>query len=168
MGANDDIFIPQLLEFGSKFVDSRVRQLALLAFAEVNKVHLKHPRVKIAMIMRAYRKQPNNAWCPFPERRWASWTNVRTMHKLEALLRYFQLTCKPAVAGMQALKRVQLTANVAAAAADAFIMCKHRENENELMMSAVTKYFDEIKLFAEQEGLAPPRSPKMPDLISTK
>ena len=43
MGANDDISIPQLLEFGSKLVDQRVRQLALVAFAEVNKVHLSYP-----------------------------------------------------------------------------------------------------------------------------
>ena len=134
-----------------------MRQLALHAFAEVNNAELEYPRVKIAMIMRAYRKEPNNTWCPFPEPRWASWTKVSTMHKLEALLRYFQVTCKPAVAGMQALKRVQLTANVAVAAADAFIMCKEREKEGDAMLSAVAKYFDEIKLFAEKRGGIPPK-----------
>jgi hypothetical protein len=84
------------------------------------------PRVKIAMIMRAYRKEPNKTWCPFPEPRWNCGIKVSTMHKLEALLRYFQVTCKPAVAGMPALKWLQLTANVAVSAADAFIMCKKK------------------------------------------
>ena len=55
-GANKRPFVPQLLEFGSKFVDHKQRQLSLQAFAEVNKVDLEYPRVKIAMIMRAYRK----------------------------------------------------------------------------------------------------------------
>ena len=145
-----------MLEFGKKFVDQRLRQLALHAFAEVNKVPLEYPRVKIAMIMRAYRKEPNKTWCPPPEPRWTTTRKLEKMRKLEALLRYFQSTCKPAVAGMHALKWLQLTANVAVAAADAFIMCKDAESEEELMMSAVAKYFDEIKLFAEQEGLAPP------------
>ena len=89
------------------------------------------------------------------------------MHELEALLRYFQCTCKPAVAGMQSWKSVASTANVAVAAADAFIMCKQREQEEDVMMSVVEKYLDEIKLFAEQEGWVPPRSPHRPGLIST-
>ena len=50
------------------------------------------------------------------------------MHKLEALLRYFPSACKPAVAGMQAWKWLQLTANVAVATADAFIMFKDTEH----------------------------------------
>ena len=129
---------------------------------------LGYPRVKIAMIMRAYRQEPNNTWCPPPEPKWTTSRKAAKTHALEALLRYFQSTCKPAVAGMQALKWFALTANVAVAAADAFIMCKQKENEEELMMSAVATYFDEIKLFAEQEGRAPTRSPKRPGLISTK
>ena len=78
------------------------------------------------------------------------------MEKLETLLRYFQSTCRPSVEGMPALKWLQLTANVAVAAADAFIMCKDAESDEPLMMSAVAKYFDEIKLFAEEEGLTAP------------
>ena len=120
------------------------------------------------MIMRAYRKEPNKTWCPPPESRWSTARKINKMQKLEALLRYFQSTCRPAVEGMPALKWLQLTANVAVAAADAFIMCNITEKGKLFMMSAVSKYFDEIKLFAEQEGLAPPRSPKRPSLISTK
>ena len=158
-----------MLEFGSKFVDHKQRQLSLQAFAEVNKVSLQFPRVKIAMVMRSYRKPPNRTWCPPPEAAWTSCAKGQTATKLEAVLRYFQCTCKPAVAGMQSLMLAALTANVACAAADAFIMCKEREKEGDAMMSAVAKYFDEIKIFAEEEGLTPPpRGPKRLGLISTK
>ena len=152
MGAEKNSFIPQLREYGSKFVDPKHRQLSLQAFAEVNKVELAYPRVKIAMLMRAYRKPPNRGWCPPPETMWTSTAKVHSLYKLEAVLRYFQCTCKPAVADMQSLKLATLTANVAVAAAEAFIMCKEREKEGDDMMSAVAKYFDEIEQFAASAG----------------
>ena len=145
-----------MLEFGSKFVDHKQRQLSLQAFAEVNKVDLAFPRVKIAMLIRAYRKQPNITWCPLPETAWFSVAKRQTTHKLDAVLHYFQSLCKPAVAGMQSLKLAALTANVACGAADAFILCKEAEQEGQAMMSAVAKNFDEIKLFAESQGRDPP------------
>ena len=43
MGANKNVFIPMLLEFGAKFVDPKQRHLSLQAFAEVNKVPLHSP-----------------------------------------------------------------------------------------------------------------------------
>ena len=90
------------------------------------------------------------------------------MSKLETMLHYFQSTCKPAVAGMQSLKLAALTANVACAAADAFIMCKEREKEGDAMLLAVAKYIDEIKVFAAGKARDPPRSPSRPGWISTK
>ena len=156
MGANGNPFIPQLLEFGRKFVDPKQRQLSLQAFAEVNKVPLQFPRVKIAMLMRAYRKPPNRTWCPPPEPTWASTSKEKSLSRLEAVLRYFQCTCKPAVAGMPPLKWAALAANVACAAAEAFVMCKEPPKEGGAMMSAVAKYFDEIKLFAGSAGREPP------------
>ena len=117
---------------------------------------LAYPRVKIAMLMRAYRKQPNITWCPLPEAAWFSVAKRQTTHKLDAVLHYFQSTCKPAVAGMRSLKLAALTANVACGAADAFILCKEAEQEGQAMMSAVAKNFDEITLFAESPGRDPP------------
>ena len=160
MGANGEEFIPTLLEFGAKFVDPKQRQLSLQAFAEVNKVGLEFPRVKVAMLMRAYRKPPNRTWCPPPETTWTSSTKGQSLTKLEAVLRYFQCTCKPAVAGMQPLKWVALTANVACAAADAFIMCKEREKEGDAMLLAVAKHIDEIKVFAASKARDPPPKPE--------
>ena len=168
MGATKSPFIPQLLEFGSKFVDPKQRQLSLQAFAEVNRVPLQYPRVKIAMLMRAYRKPPNRTLCPPPEPAWNQQHKTYAMAKLEAVLQYFQSTCKPAVAGMQSLMLATLTANVAVAAADAFIMCKEREKEGDAMMSAVAKHLDEIKVFAASVARDPPRSPRRPGWISRK
>ena len=159
MGAEKQSFIPQLREYGSKFVDPKHRQLSLQAFAEVNKVDLAYPRVKIAMLMRAYRKPPNRGWCPPPETTWTSTAKTQSLYKLERVLRYFQVTCKPAVAGMPPLRWATLSSNVACVAAEAFITCKEREKEGDAILSAVAKYFDEIKLFAESEKLDPPAKP---------
>ena len=90
------------------------------------------------------------------------------MPKLEAVLHYFQSTCKPAVAGMPPLRWAQLTANVACAAAEAFIMSKANEKEGDAMVLAVAKYYDEIKLFAGSAVRDPPRSQTRPGWISTK
>jgi hypothetical protein len=71
MGGNKSSFIPHLLDFGSKFVDQKQRQLRLQTFAEVNKLPLECPRSKVAMIMRAYRKAPLRGQCPNPEAAWS-------------------------------------------------------------------------------------------------
>ena len=70
MGANKNTFIPQLIEFGSKFVDQKTRQLRLQAFQVANQLPMTTPRCKVAMLMRAYRKAPNRCWCPTPEQTW--------------------------------------------------------------------------------------------------
>ena len=49
-----------------------------------------------------------------------------------------------------------MSSNAACAAAEAVIMCKEREKEGDAMLSAVAKYFDEIKQFAASEKLDPP------------
>ncbi len=74
MGANKNSFIPQLVEFGSNFVEQKTRQLRLQAFQEANKLPITTPRCKIAMLMRAYRKAPVLGWCPTPEQAWAKST----------------------------------------------------------------------------------------------
>ncbi len=58
MGANKGSFIPQLINFGSMFVDQKKRQLRLTTFKEVNKLPLEVPCCKIAVLIRAYRKTP--------------------------------------------------------------------------------------------------------------
>ena len=67
MGASDGIFIPELLDFATKFVDSKKKQLSLAAFAVVNKIPNNLSHVKMALVMRAYRLKANRTWCPVPE-----------------------------------------------------------------------------------------------------
>ena len=156
MGASKNTFIPQLLEYGSKFVDPKQRQLSLQAFAEVNKLPLQVPRVKVAMVMRAYRKPPNKCWCPAPEPTWAN-RDIRSLEKLEAVLHYLQRTCKPAVAGMPPLQVAALSANFHCAAAEAFILRKEPRQEKDAILDAVSKYYEEITGFAASHGLEVPK-----------
>ena len=151
-----------LLEFGAKFVDPKQRQLSLQAFAEVNKVSLQYPRVKIAMLMRAYRKPPNRTWCPPPEPAWNQQAKTYAMSKLETMLHYFQSTCKPAVAGMLPIHELGLMSNVSIAAADAFVLCKERGQEGEGMVAAAAKFFEQIKTFAANSNPGHPRGPNNP------
>ena len=53
MGAQKSPFIPLLLEFASKFVDQKKRQLRLQSFTEVNNLSDDLPRCKIAILKRA-------------------------------------------------------------------------------------------------------------------
>ena len=124
MGANANQWILHLLKFGEKFVDPKQRQLSLQAFADVNKIGLQFPRTKIAMVMRSYKKPPSRTWCPVPEAAWTSSAKAPSLPKLEALLRFFQCTCKPAVAGMRLKYQMALMSNVFITAADAFVLCK--------------------------------------------
>ena len=145
-----------MLEFGIKFVVPKQRQLSLQAVAAVNKIGLQFPRTKIAMLMRSYKKPPTRTWCPVPEAAWTSSAKLPSLPKLEALLRFFQCTCKPAVAGMLSINELGLMSNVSIAAADAFVLCKERGQEGEAMLSAVAKFYEQIKVHAAINNLGPP------------
>ena len=71
LGANTASFLPELLEFGSKFVNSKIRQLRLNAFTAINKIPTEFPRTKVAVLKRAYRKNPAYGYCPSPESGWS-------------------------------------------------------------------------------------------------
>ena len=58
LGANTASFLPELMEFGSKLVNSKTRQLRLNAFSAINKIPTEFPRTKVAVLKRAYRKNP--------------------------------------------------------------------------------------------------------------
>ena len=142
--------------------------MSLQAFAEDNKIGLQFPRTKIAMLMRSYKKPPTRTWCPVPEAAWTNSAKTPSLPKLEALLRFFQCTCKPAVAGMLPINELGLMSNVFFAAADAFVLCKERGQEGEAMLSAVAKFYEQIKLHAAENNLGPPpRGPTNPGWIST-
>lgn len=158
LGGSSNVFVPELLDFGSKFVDPKQRQLRLNAFAEANKLPLKTPRTKVAMIMRAYRKPPQRTWCPLPEAAWGK-AGVPELEALEAVLHYFQATCKPAVAGMADQRKAALHANVACAAAEAFITVTKVGGHRKALVAATAKFHQEMKTFAESENRQLPTPP---------
>ena len=66
------------------------------------------------------------------------------LEKLEALLHYFNVTCAPAVAGMDTDKRLMLLANVCCVAAEAFASRKRTDVTTASLLLATKPYFDEI------------------------
>jgi hypothetical protein len=147
LGVGKNTFVEELLEFGMQFVDSKLRQLRYQAFAEANKVDARAPRVKVAMIKRAYRKKPSNGMCPSPEASWKDFHPSQLL-TLEAMLHYFHVTCKPAYQQLAPQSRNRLMANIDVAACDAFITLKSDANglpkTQKVLIEATTKYAHEI------------------------
>ena len=73
LGADGGPHIRVLINFVESKVNSSRRALRLSAFAQVGEIKTAFPRVKVALIMRAYRLPPKRAmvgapgWCPEPE-----------------------------------------------------------------------------------------------------
>jgi len=70
LGAQNNSYIPAFLIFAARFVNSKKRSLRLSAFVEINKIPASCPRIKIAVLKRAYRKKPVHGICPAPEALW--------------------------------------------------------------------------------------------------
>ena len=129
-----------LLDFGSKFVDSKHRQLRLSAFSTPNKMGDGLPRCKTAIMMRAYRLKPVHGYCPAPENAWAK-QERSSLEKLEALLFYYHTTCKATFEKMADSERAELLSNIFVAAAEGFIKRKAKEKDRDILLLATHKYF---------------------------
>ena len=70
LGADKNSYVKGLLDWASKFADPKSRQLRLSAYGAVNRLPIWAVRVKVALIQRAYRKDPQNLYCPNPEQFW--------------------------------------------------------------------------------------------------
>ena len=127
LGGDKTVFLPDLIEFGRRFVDQKKRQLRWHAFAEVNKVDRQYPRTKLAMLKRAYRKNPTNGFCPSPEPCFQK-ADFDCLSKFEQLLHFFHVEAAAAVAAFgDSHKQHALLANVDVAVAEAFAVCKNKE-----------------------------------------
>ena len=73
----------------------------------------------MAVVKRAYRKQPQNGFCPSPEPAWAEFTWAH-MTKLEELLRFFHASCKHLLENLPMHLRFLLMGNIDVAAVEAF------------------------------------------------
>ena len=155
LGADCGPFIAEFLDFGSRFVDQKKRQLRLHAFVEINKVPNHLPRVKIAALKRAYYKKPCYGLCPSPETKFHTASEDYTA-RLEELLHYFHSFCKTAYESVfkDEHQRAMFRANVDVAAAEAFICAKDNVTQEELcsqMLQATKKYHDQLQAVLPNE-----------------
>ena len=63
LGVGKNSYVDKLLQFGAAFVDSKKRPLRFSAFAVINKVNHDYPLSRVAIVKRAYRKEPHNTFC---------------------------------------------------------------------------------------------------------
>jgi hypothetical protein len=91
VGTND--YVEQLMDYLNTYVNSKVRQLRLAAFKNVNLIDIEYPRIKVALIKRAYRKKPTFTWCPHPELGWSR-MNKNELEVVEEFLHYVHHTCR--------------------------------------------------------------------------
>ena len=156
-GVGRNTYIDHLLEWASRFVDSKKRQLRFAAFAPLNKMCDKAIWSKMAAVKGAYRKQPNNGFCPSPEPTWAefSWDHLQ---KLEDLVRFFHGSCKVLVDKMQPHSQIQLLGNIDIAAAEAFWNSKVSKEGvqkiEERLLAATRKYLGPMGLEEDQETIS--------------
>ena len=148
-GVGTNSYIGDLLDFTSKFVDSKKRQLRYSAFGAANAISAEAPWTKIAVIKRAYRKKPSNGFCPSPEADWAKYENSH-LNCLEQLLRWVHVKNKDAVEALPPQSRNTLLGNFDVAAAEAFFVAKSQNRSmakvQESMIEATLKYVKQLGL----------------------
>ena len=144
LGSGKGGFVQRLLDFGEAFVDPLQRRVRLEAFANASQLPLETPGVKVAVIMRAYRKDPQLTWCPSPEALWrkASLNDLRTM---EEVLHYFHVENKAAVAGMAASESRALLANVNVHVAEAcYQALKNKTPLKDGLLKAALPFYEQL------------------------
>ena len=163
LGAHTSSFIPELLRFGSRFVNQKHRQLRLQAFVETNKININCPRTKIACLKRAYRKPPSNGYCPTPESKFHKSTLVM-LCPLEELLHYFHVCCKAAVAALGGEHQQDaFLANVDVCAAEAFVTASDKLSVLDMrshLLTSTHKYHEQL-MTAAREKMPTSLEPKM-------
>ena len=100
LGADGGPHIRGLINFVEERVNSSKRALRLGAFAQVGGLKTEFPRVKVALIMRAYRLPPKRAmvgapgWCPEPETTWKKPTVEPQLRLMEGVLHNHYVTLR--------------------------------------------------------------------------
>ena len=133
LGAFKNSYLREFLDWCTKFVSSKFRRLRLAACTELNKIPA-GPHTKIASRKRCLREQPRHQYCPPPEKDWARYSSTQ-LEELEDLLRYFHVTCKPAVAVLPEVAQLTLLGNVDTDAATAFRSVPIRKHASERVQS---------------------------------
>ena len=167
MGARSGPWLKVYQQFAQRFVNSSERRLRLSAFTIVNQMAESCPRAKLAVLFRAYRKEPTNGWSPSPEQLWAKDgddTAGYHLESLESLLNYFWATCQAQCGAMPNDQGFQLQIKVAIRGADTLAkqITANRKITKEAMRTALLEgvhtWFEELKAAAGAQGLPAPRA----------
>ena len=157
-GVGKNSYIDHLLEWTSCFVDSKKRQLRFSAFAVINKMCEQAVWSRIAVVKRAYRKQPTNGFCPSPESAWGSFSSAH-LQKLEDVLRFFHGACKDILDKMTPQSRIKLLANIDICCAETFWAAKDpklkygEQKIQELLLEKTQQYLAPLGLEGDEEKL---------------
>ena len=145
LGVGEAGFVQRLLDFGETFVDPLQRRLRLDAFGNANKLPLEVPGVKVALVMRAYRKDPQLTWCPSPEALWRKATHADLL-SMEEVLHFFHVENKAAVAGMAGSERRAFLANVNVQVAEACFQALRQKNPvKKAMLKAALPFHEQLR-----------------------
>jgi len=115
------------------------------------------PRSKIAVLMRAYRKEPTRGFCPAPEAAWGR-LDTESIRRLEELLHYFHVALLPILDAMTESARRAFLANVSLVTAEAVIATKSSESASAALLQAVAKLHAEATGNAAVAGLHMPEA----------
>ena len=129
-------------------MDSKQRQLRLVAFAVFNKMSQHFPHLKVAGVKRAYRKTPYYGYCPSPEAKFHAASHEQSA-KAEEILHYFHGCHKAAVAEVgDDYTQQAFLANVDVAVAEAFIQhvdkTSNKADFQKRLMEATVKYYQQL------------------------
>ena len=158
LGVGTNSYVEDLEAFTKFFVNSKLRQLRLIAFASVNAIADHFPLVKVAVVKRSYRKKPSMGFCPGPEPCWGKFEALH-LKDLEAILRFFRVVCKDAVDELQPQSRSKLLGNVDVLCTEAFYSAKtakkSQEKIRECLLEVATKTAKELDVVARKDGQHP-------------
>ena len=131
LGVGVNSYCEDLQAFGKRFVDSKQRQLRFAAFGVMNKIDLAYPRMKLAIIKRAYRKPSNGKYCANPEAWWPAIPKA-AMDSAEQLLRFVHtnVAATAVAAEWEHSRKTLWLGNADIAIADAFSkVCQQHKNK---------------------------------------
>ena len=153
-------YIGLLMDFDRRFVDHKKRQLPLEAFREVNKLNATLPRTQVALLIRAYSKEPTRGVCPAPEPVWGK-LRPELLLSLEVLLRYFQEALAPTAAKLGADQALLTQCNVCMWASEAFVQHSkpgddRAQKPRAEMLQATLKYYEQVCAAAQDAPLPDP------------
>jgi hypothetical protein len=150
-GVGKNTYIDQFMEWTGRYVDSKRRQLRFTAWYPVNKMCPEAVWARMAVLKRAYRKQPQNTYCPCPESAWGEF-NWDALQLLEDLLRFFHVSCLAHLNKLGDVSRIMLLGNIDIAAADAFFVAKapklrlSTEKIQKALLDATRKFMEPMGL----------------------